>query len=118
MPRGGARRGAGRKPGSLSRKTREIAERASTEGITPLEVMLRAMRHYFDAGDLTRAAAIAKDAAPFCHPRLSAVEHSGVTQGPSQVDMDDARERILARLNSMARNAMAESDDDEHPSAH
>jgi hypothetical protein len=40
----GARKGAGRKAGSLTIKTRAIAEQAVAEGITPLEVMLRAMR--------------------------------------------------------------------------
>jgi hypothetical protein len=36
MNRGGKRAGAGRKPGSLTKKTREIAERAAADGITPL----------------------------------------------------------------------------------
>ena len=40
MPRGGKRRGAGRKPSSLTTKSRAIAEIAINEGITPLEVML------------------------------------------------------------------------------
>src|ERR1700687_2675729 len=43
MTRGGKRSGAGRKRGSLSRKTRVIAERAAVDGITPLEVILRTM---------------------------------------------------------------------------
>ena len=41
MARGGRRFGAGRRKGSLSEKTRVIAERAAAEGITPLEVILR-----------------------------------------------------------------------------
>jgi len=44
MPRGGCRPGAGRKPGSLTRRTREIAEQAAGDGITPLEYMLAVMR--------------------------------------------------------------------------
>ena len=48
---GGKRPGAGRKPGSTNRKTREIAERvaeASLAGIelSPLEVMLENMYHF------------------------------------------------------------------------
>ncbi len=46
MPRGGKREGAGRKQGSLTKRTREVAERASAEGKTPLEVMLDNMRHF------------------------------------------------------------------------
>ena len=36
---GGARSGAGRKRGGANQKTREIADRAATLGVTPLEVM-------------------------------------------------------------------------------
>lgn len=43
---GGKREGAGRKPGSLTKRTREIAERAAAEGKTPLEVLLENMRHF------------------------------------------------------------------------
>jgi hypothetical protein len=48
MPRGGPNRGQGRKPGSVNAKTREIAERAIGDGLTPLEVMLDAMRFYHE----------------------------------------------------------------------
>lgn len=46
MPRGGKREGAGRKQGSLTKRTRDIAEKASAEGKSPLEVMLENMRHF------------------------------------------------------------------------
>src|SRR4051812_6001077 len=71
--RGGRRPGAGRKLGSASLKTREIANAAAATGITPLEVMLEAMRKHRAAGDLDAAAAVAKDAAPYIHPRLASV---------------------------------------------
>ena len=88
---GGARKGAGRKCGSATQKTREIADRAAAEGITPLEVMLEAMRFHHDVaarelakGDemdveragkaMTEAREAAKDAAPYVHPRLSNIE--------------------------------------------
>src|SRR5262252_6886498 len=41
---GGRRQGAGRKPGSASQKTREIANRAAKDGLTPLEYMLAVLR--------------------------------------------------------------------------
>ena len=41
---GGRRQGAGRKPGSASQKTREIANQAATDGLTPLEYMLAVLR--------------------------------------------------------------------------
>jgi hypothetical protein len=82
--RGGPRAGAGRKAGSATTKTREIADKAAADGITPLEVILKAMRvnlSRFDATSdpdhLAAAAIFAKDAAPYIHPRLSAVEVDG-----------------------------------------
>lgn len=71
MAHGGARPGAGRKKGSATTKTRAIADRAVADGITPLEVMLAAMRHHFSESRLDAAAAIAKDAAPYMHPKLA-----------------------------------------------
>jgi hypothetical protein len=46
MARGGKREGAGRKPGSLTKRTREVAERAAATGQSPLEVMLANMWHF------------------------------------------------------------------------
>jgi hypothetical protein len=46
MGRGGKREGAGRKVSAVTVRTREVAERAITEGKTPLEVMLDNMRHF------------------------------------------------------------------------
>lgn len=94
--RGGARKGAGRKVGAATKRTREIADKAAAEGLTPLEVMLRTMRALVGRFDdlraqaldekeraavpldlMVEASAIAKDAAPYIHPRLQAIEHSG-----------------------------------------
>lgn len=74
---GGKRPNAGRKAGSATTKTRDVADKAAAEGITPLEVMLEAMNAFRSAGDLEKASGFAKDAAPYIHPRLAAVEHSG-----------------------------------------
>ncbi|MFP3637303.1 hypothetical protein SB677_21350, partial [Bacillus sp. SIMBA_033] len=59
--RGGARKGAGRKPGAATKKTREIADKTAAEGITPLEVMLRAMTALVDQADALAAGSGAKD---------------------------------------------------------
>jgi hypothetical protein len=77
MPHGGKRAGAGRPVGSMNRRTRErlaLAGKAVASGITPLEVMLEAMHAHHKAGRLNEAAAIARDAAPYMHPRLSQVD--------------------------------------------
>jgi hypothetical protein len=71
---GGRRAGAGRTLGAATKKTRAIADQAAADGsITPLEVMLHTMRAALLDGDLPLAASIARDAAPYCHPRLSAI---------------------------------------------
>ena len=44
MARGGRRPGSGRKPGSANKRTREVADKAAADGITPLEVMLNTMK--------------------------------------------------------------------------
>jgi len=116
--KGGARPGSGRKEGSLTKRTREIAEVAAAQGITPLEVMMSAMMALYkeaancsreinkhdDHGDkadehddghdtmitenriklLNMAATIARHAAPYVHPRLSAIEHTGKDGAPLQ----------------------------------
>lgn len=77
MARGGARPGAGRKPGSATVKTREIADAAMREGLSPLEFMLNRMRD--EEAPMADRQDMAKAAAPFVHAKLSAVEmqHSG-----------------------------------------
>lgn len=82
--RGGPRKGAGRPKGSATKRTREIADRAAAEGITPLEYMLQVMRDESEHEDprvqIAREAMrfeAAKAAAPYMHPRLAAVEHTG-----------------------------------------
>lgn len=83
MARGGARPGAGRPRGATTRKTREIADRAAREGITPLEFLLQVMRD--ETAEFAQRLDAAKSAAPFIHPRLSAVEASGKDGGPIEV---------------------------------
>jgi hypothetical protein len=77
--RGGRRRGAGRPVGSKNQRSAEIARAAAESGITPIEVMLGAMRELWAQGtpEAKRAAAeIAKDAAPYIHPRLASIDQT------------------------------------------
>lgn len=118
MSHGGKRSGAGRKQGALTIRTREVAERAQKEGVTPLDVMLENMLHFrkvaldaeatlegltasefseqmpsnaspeeqfkFLLAQVKKTAGFrqlsqdaARDAAPYVHPKLASVEHSG-----------------------------------------
>ncbi len=85
---GGRRPGSGRKAGEHNQKTRAVADAAVQKGITPLEVMLAIMRTHYKAKRFDEAAAVAKDAAPYVHPRLSAVTHKGDAEHPIQVIHD------------------------------
>ncbi len=98
MPSGGKRPGAGRKRGSLTKRTRAIAEKALDEGILPLEVMLKGMREHAANEDWDKAHVFAKDAAPYLHPRLAAIEHTGKDGDAIKFeDVSDAsRARALA----------------------
>jgi len=85
MSRGGKRDGAGRKPGSPNTKSRLIADRAASEGITPLEYMLSVMRS--EEAEIEVRFEAAKAAAPYIHPRLSAVEmNATVTNHEAALD--------------------------------
>jgi hypothetical protein len=75
MPRtGGAREGAGRKPGSVNRRNAEVIAEAIAAGITPVEFMLGIMRDQ-DA-DPKRREWAAEKAAPYLHPRPAPLERT------------------------------------------
>ena len=100
--RGGARPNAGRKTGSATKRTREIADKASEEGITPLEFMLKVMRaetmHEDPKVAIAREALAfeaAKAAAPYMHPRLAAIEHTGRDGGPIEFASKDQRDAAV-----------------------
>lgn len=77
MPRGGKRPGAGRKKGQKTKATvyrQEMLARAAADGVSPLEVMLTAMRKAWDEGRVNDAVQNAVHAAPYVHPRLAATD--------------------------------------------
>jgi hypothetical protein len=57
------------------------------EELSPLAVMQSIMQFHFGAGDYDRALAAAKEAAPFCHPKLA---QSDVTVRHSLGTMSDS----------------------------
>lgn len=72
MARGGARPGAGRPKGAATTRTREIADKAASEGETPLEFMLKVMRD--QGAEMAQRMDMAKSAAPYIHARLASVD--------------------------------------------
>lgn len=75
MARGGARDGAGRKPGVANKASIERQAEVAASGLTPLEYMLGILRD--ETLDEEFRFEAAKAAAPYVHPKLAAVEHSG-----------------------------------------
>lgn len=92
MAHGGARKGAGRKKGSLTKRTQEIVAAAVNEGLTPLEHMLNVLRD--PAADDKRRDAMAVAAAQFMHPKLSAVEHSGEMKMSHEQAIDELEDGL------------------------
>jgi hypothetical protein len=92
--------GAGRKKGSRASKTKArlaLVERLSAGALTPLDVVLAAMEDALSRGDMPAAAAFAKDAAPYMHPRLQAVMHTQQPSGKSDL------QELLEELEGMSR---------------
>jgi hypothetical protein len=92
---GGARQGAGRKAGSVTARTREIADKVASEGITPLDYMLKILRNEQETPANRMWAA--EKAAPYVHAKLAAVEHSGeVGHKHSVTDLSDEQLAAIA----------------------
>lgn len=75
MPRGGAREGAGRKPGVPNKATQERTREIVESGITPLEWMLNVLRD--PMADYERRDRAAVQAAPYVHAKLASTELTG-----------------------------------------
>jgi hypothetical protein len=67
MPKGGAREGAGRKPGTLNQRSAEMAADILGSGKSPLEYLLEVMVD--DSADRKRRDWAAEKAAAYIHPR-------------------------------------------------
>lgn len=107
--RGGSRPGSGRKKGAVTKATvyrQEMLARAAAEGISPLEVIMTAMRDAWNAGDRDKAVQHAEKAAPYMHPKLAAVQHSG-----------DAENPVAMAIMSGVPDSNANDDDHQRPTA-
>jgi hypothetical protein len=73
----------GRTKGTTNKRTAEFVQQVASEGLTPLDYMLKVMRD--DAMDTAMRNDMAKAAAPYVHPRLANIEHKGEGGGPIEV---------------------------------
>lgn len=90
MSKGGPRPGSGRPKGVANKATQEAIEKARSEGIMPLDYMLKVLRD--PEAEESRRDGMATAAAPYLHPRLASVE---------QTIIDKTAEERLARLKEL-----------------
>ena len=76
----------GRKRGTRNKKTLETIERVMASGTAPLDYLLGVMRDV--KADPAARFEAAKAAAPYCHPKLAAIEHSGKDDAPVNMELN------------------------------
>jgi hypothetical protein len=111
MARGGKRDGAGRKLGSPNKASAARQAKVAATGITPLDYMLKVMRD--EKADAGRRDDMAKAAAPYVHPKLASMQHTGRGGGPIQhVDLTKLSGDELAQLETIFGPLAGSGDDD------
>jgi hypothetical protein len=74
----------GRQKGVPNRASAAKAKAIAESGLTPLDFLLDLMRNGDDAAQRLDAA---KAAAPYVHPKLAAIEHTGKDGAPIQAEV-------------------------------
>jgi hypothetical protein len=87
MARGGKRDGAGRKAGSINKVSAEKRAEIVASGLTPLDYMLTVLRD--ETAAIDRRDWAAEKAAPYVHPKLAAIEHSGNVTVSHEAALDE-----------------------------
>lgn len=111
MAHGGARTGAGRKPGAATKLNEAARQKALEGGLTPLDYMLSVLRD--ESNSMADRMDAAKAAAPYVHAKLASVEHTGKGGGAIAISIDrpprETREEWMARRNREVTNGMGAS---------
>ena len=81
----------------------------AASGKSPLEVMLLAMEAHLAAGELDEAAAWAKDAAPYLHPKLSTVAPGGGSGDTGAGGEALSNRRLAMAILALLREAATEA---------
>lgn len=95
MPKGGARKGAGRPPGTTNKKLLTADKDASKEAL-PLDYMLLVMRDPLAA--VTRRDDMARAAAPYLHSKRSTIEVAGDPTAPVRFIIEGLGPTIAAAV--------------------
>jgi hypothetical protein len=129
----GERRG-GRQKGVPNKATQKRQAEVAASGATPLDALLKKMRHHLAlfkaesakgkkadgkalAVAMDKAAEAARDAAPYVHPRLASIQHAGDKENPIQHAVTvSAKEELLRRFAEIAARLHAAAEGEEvHP---
>lgn len=105
---GGARPGAGRPRGSVSKRSVELLAGATASGITPVEYMLQILRD--EAADPARREWAAEKAAPYLHPRPAPLERTVAIDLPSTSTVDGVGAALDEIIRSVAAGEMSPGD--------
>lgn len=98
MARGGKREGAGRRPGTPNSVTAAREAEVKASGLTPLDYMLKMLRD--EGAEPKDRMWAAEKAAPYVHPKLANVEHSGGLDVTTQTkEQRDAAVAAATRAN-------------------
>ncbi len=111
MANGGARPGAGRPKGSVSRSTEEARLRAAATGELPLDYMLKVLRDPNTTEE--RRDDMAKAAAPYLHAKLASVTVGGDRDNP--IETYSRIERVIVDSPSPT---ITDSNSEDLPTAH
>lgn len=102
MARGGSRPGAGRRKGTPNKASAARQKRVAASGATPLEYMLSVMRD--GTADSSRRDDMAKACAPYVHPKLASLQHTGANGGPIQtIDVTKLKGMTTEELDLLER---------------
>lgn len=84
----GRKTGGGSRKGKRNKATAQREAEIAASGLTPLEYMLRVLRD--ETQDPKRRDEMAKAAAPYVHPKLATVSHTGANGGALTVLLTSA----------------------------
>ena len=102
---GGARAGAGRPKGSVSRRSVDAVASAMADGISPVEYMLRILRD--SEADPKERAWAAEKVAPYVHPRPAPMERTVQLELPSTATVAGIDAALDAIITAMGQGALS-----------
>lgn len=113
---GERKKAGGRQKGTPNKATAAKAAEIAATGLTPLDYMLTVMRN--EAEELPVRLDAAKSAAPYVHPRLATIAHTGADGGAIKTENSFRPELLTADERDAMRSILAQgTPEEEAPTA-